>query len=121
MGGSQPLRGLRGRPIKQKTMTDAERIYESFREFPKTVHQVSRDTGIPSREIRRVVSKMEKAGRIWRLHRRLWPLSEFMAMHWTTNREIAFGYRILAELSGKRMTSDEQIEIMQKIRTDYGK
>lgn len=102
-------------------MTREETISRSFREYPKTINQVSRETGIPSREIRRIVRGMEQDGTIWRLNRRMWPLSEFMALHWTANREIAFGYRILVELSGKRMTSDEQIEIMQKIRTDYGK
>ena len=71
-----------------------------------------------SEETRKVVSEMEKTSTIWRLYRNMWPLSEFMAYFWTTNREIAFGYRILAELSGKRMTSDEQIEIMKTIKMD---
>ena len=43
-----------------------------------------------------------------------------MLFRWTTNREIAFGYRILEELIGKKITSDEQIEIMKRIRADYG-
>lgn len=64
---------------------------------------------------------MEKASTIWRLYRRIWPLSEFMAFLWTTNREVAFGYRILVELSGKNLSADEQIKIMQKIGADYGK
>lgn len=97
-------------------MTREEIISQSFRERPKTIGQVSRETGVPSREVRKVVSGMEKTGIIWRLYRNMWPLSEFMAYFWTTNREVAFGYRILVELSGKRMTSDEQIEIMKTIK-----
>lgn len=99
-------------------MTREEIISRSFREYPKTIRQVSRETGIPSGEIRRIVRGMEQEGTIWRLNRRMWPLSEFMAYSWTINREVAFGYRILAELSGKRMTSDEQIEIMKTIKMD---
>lgn len=101
-------------------MTREEIISRSFREYPKTIGQVSRETGIPSREVREVVSKMEKGGTIWRLYRRIWPLSE-LAFHWTTNKEMAYGFRILVELSGRNLSSDEQIEIMQKIRADYGK
>ena len=102
-------------------MTREEIISRSFRECPKTIRQVSRETGIPSGEIRRIVRGMEQEGTIWRLNRRIWPLSEFMALRWTANREMTFGYRILAELSGSTLSVDEQIEIMQKIRADYGK
>ena len=101
---------------RNSSMTREEIISQSFRERPKTIGQVSRETGVPSREVRKVVSGMEKTGIIWRLYRNMWPLSEFMAYFWTTNREVAFGYRILVELSGKRMTSDEQIEIMKTIK-----
>lgn len=102
-------------------MTREEAIYRSFREYPKTIRQVSRETGIPLKKIRRTVARMEKAGTIWRLYRNIWPLSDFGAFHWTTNREVAFGYRVLVALSGKDLSTDEQIEIMQKIRADYGK
>lgn len=106
---------------RNRSMTREEIISRSFRERPKTIGQVSRETGIPSREVRKVVSGMEKTSTIWRLYRNMWPLSEFMAYFWTTNREVAFGYRILVELSGRNLSADEQIEIMQKIRADYGK
>lgn len=101
-------------------MTREEIISRSFKEYPKTIRKVSRETCIPSREIRRIIRRMEQEGRIWRLYRRICPLSEFMLFRWTTNREIAFGYRILEELIGKKITSDEQIEIMKRIRADYG-
>ena len=102
-------------------MMREETISRAFRECPKTIGQVSRETGIPSREVRRLVSKMENEGTIWRLGRNIWPLSEFGAFHWTTNREVAFGYRVLGALSGKNLSTDKQIEIMQKIRADHGK
>ncbi len=102
-------------------MTREETIYCSFRECPKTIGQVSRETGIPPKEVREVVAKMEKTSTIWKLYRRIWPLSEFGAFRWTTNREVAFGYRVLVALSGKNLSTDKQIEIMQKIRADYGK
>ena len=102
-------------------MTREEIISQSFRERPKTIGQVSRETGVPSREVRKVVSGMEKTGIIWRLYRRIWPLSEFGAFLWTTNREVAFGYRILVELSGKNLSTDEQIETVKSIRSEYVK
>ena len=99
-------------------MTREEIISRSFRECPKTIGQVSRETGIPSREVRKVVSEMEKTSTIWRLYRRIWPLSEFGAFLWTTNREVAFGYRILVELSGRNLSADEQLAIIQTIKSD---
>ena len=102
-------------------MTIEEIIWQSFREYPKTIGQVSRETGISRGEVRQYVREMEKSGTIWKLYRRLLPLSEFMALHWTTNKEMAYGFRILVELSGRNLSSEEQIEIMQKIREDYGK
>ena len=102
-------------------MTREEIISQSFRECPKTIGQVSRETGIPSREIRKVVSRMKNDGTIWRLCRKVWPLSEFMAYVWTTNRESAFGYRILVVLSGKNLSTDEQLEAIKSIRSEYVK
>lgn len=106
---------------RNRSMTREEIISRSFRECPKTIGQVSRETGIPSREVRKVVSGMEKARTIWRLYRRIWPLSEFMFYSWTTNMEVAFGYRILVELSGKNLSTDEQIETIKSIRSEYVK
>lgn len=99
-------------------MTDEERIYASFREFPKTVHQVSRETGISSREIRRVVSGMEKTGTIYRLRRVFRQLPDFGSYLWTTNKNVAWGHLVFRALSGKAYDADEQIAIVRTIKSD---
>lgn len=64
---------------------------------------------------------MEKAGTIWKLYRRLWPLSDFMAYVWTTNVNIAWGYRVNQALSGKGYSAEEQIAIVKMIKASYGR
>lgn len=99
-------------------MTREEIISRSFREYPKTINQISRETGIPSGEICRVVSKMEEAGTIWKLYRRFWPLSDFMAYVWTTNVNITWGYRASQALFGKGYGAEEQIAMLKTIKCD---
>lgn len=96
-------------------MTKEEIIRQSFREYPKTIGQVSRETGISKNEVRQYVREMEKSGTIWKLYRRLWPLSEFMASVWTANGNIAWGYRVNQALSGKGYSADEQIAIVKML------
>ena len=104
-------------------MTKEEIIRQSFREYPKTIGQVSRETGISKGEVRRHVREMEKSGTIWKLYRRLWPLSDFMALVWTTNGNVAWGYRVHQALSGKGYSAEEQIAVIRTIRKglEYGK
>ena len=99
-------------------MTREETIYRSFRECPKTIGQVSRETGIDRKEVRRLVREMDRDGKIYRLSRSL-STSGFLSYRWTTNVNIAWGYRTVRALSGKSLTADEQLEVMRKIRTDY--
>ena len=101
-------------------MTKEEIIRQSFREYPKTIGQVSRETGISKNEVRQYVREMEKSGTIWKLYRRLWPMSEFMAYVWTTNGNIAWGYRVNQALSGKRYSAEEQIAVIRTIRNGLG-
>ena len=96
-------------------MTSEEIIRQSFREYPKTIGQVSRETGIGKSEVRRHVREMEKSGTIWKLYRRLWPLSDFMAYVWTANGNISWGYRVNRALSGKGYSADEQIAIVKML------
>ena len=99
-------------------MTREEIIRQSFREYPKTIGQVSRETGIGKSAVRRHVREMEKSGMIWKLYRRLWPLSDFMALVWTTNGNVAWGYRVNRALSGKGYSAEEQIAIIRTIKSD---
>ena len=99
-------------------MTKEEIIRQSFRECPKTIRQVSRETGIGKSAVRRHVREMEKSGMIWKLYRRLWPLSDFMAYVWTANGNISWGYRVNRALSGKGYSANEQIAILQIIKSD---
>lgn len=99
-------------------MTREEIIRQSFREYPKTIGQVSRETGVSKGEVRQYVREMEKSGKIWKLYRRLWPLSDFMAYVWTANGNISWGYRVNRALSGKGYSADEQIAILQIIKSD---
>ena len=96
-------------------MTREEIIRQSFREYPKTIGLVSRETGISKNEVRQYVREMEKSGTIWKLYRRLWPLSDFMALVWTTNGNVAWGYRVNQALSGKGYSADEQIAIVKML------
>lgn len=96
-------------------MTREEIIRQSFREYPKTIGQVSRETGISKNEVRQYVREMEKSGTIWKLYRRLWLLSDFMAYVWTANGNIAWGYRVNRALSGKGYSAEEQIAIVKML------
>lgn len=99
-------------------MTDAERIFESFREFPKTVHQVSRETGIKATEVRRQVRGTERDGKIWRLCRVFRLLRDFGSYTWTVNKNIAWGHLVSRALSGKMYDADKQIEIVGIIKAN---
>ena len=96
-------------------MTREEIIRQSFREYPKTIGQVSRETDISKNEVRQYVREMEKSGTIWKLYRRLLPLPDFMASVWTTNGNVAWGYRVNRTLSGKRYSAEEQIAIVKML------
>ena len=107
--------GAAGSSDKTKTMTNAERIYESFREFPKTIGQVSRETGFSKGEVRRHVRDMYRDGKIWRLCR-VFRLPKFGAYLWTTNKNTAWGHLVFRALSGKSYSADEQIAIVKTVK-----
>lgn len=94
-----------------------QRVYQSFRERPKTMLQVSQETGIYRANICRYIHRMKAEGTKYRLPRGLCPISKNKAIFWTTNLNIALNYWAYEILSEKEYGSDEQIAILACLKS----
>lgn len=94
-----------------------QRVYQSFRERPKTMLQVSQETGIYRANICRYIHRMKNEGTIYRLPRGLCPISKNKAIFWTTNLNIVLNYWAYEMISGKVYGRDEQIAILASLKS----
>ena len=94
-----------------------QRVFQSFRESPKTMLQVSQETGIYRANICRYIHNMRNNGTIYRLSRRLCPISQNKAIFWTTSLNVALGFWANATLSGKDYGREEQIALLACIKS----
>lgn len=108
-------------PQQQDKVSDflfqKQRVYRSFKEKPKTMLQVSQETGIYRANICRYVHDMRDEGTVYRLLRGLCPISKNRAIFWTTNLNVALNFWAYEMLSGKAYGSDEQTALLACIKS----
>lgn len=68
--------------------TQMQIVFRSFFEFPKTMYQVEKETGVCRPNICRYVCEWEKHGNIQELHKGKCPVSGYTAGFYSTNKKL---------------------------------
>lgn len=88
MSGEQGTTGLSG----NYSDTQYKIVYQSFKEYPKTMLDVSLETGILRSNICRYVAEMEDKGIIQLLYKKEDIHTKFKAGYYTTNKTLFHRY-----------------------------
>lgn len=67
------------------------KVYNSFNKAPKTMLQVSIETGILRANICRYIASFEKVDKVFRVRKGIYPITKHPATFFTTNKEVADG------------------------------